>query len=119
MSSSYLTRVFQPASLLEPTCGVGNFLVAAIEEFPELSIGIGVDINNNHVTRTKERLVACAYADKVRVVRKNFFEVDWKDLIDHLPEPILVVGNPPWVTNATLGARGKLKSAREIKLPEI
>ena len=96
----------QPASLLEPTCGVGNFLLAAIDEFPDVSIGVGVDINNDYITRVKERLVARSYADKVRVLRESFFEVDWQNLLDDLPEPILIIGNPPWVTNATLGAIG-------------
>ena len=112
-------RGIQPTSLLEPTCGVGNFLFAAIEEFPNLSTGIGIDINNDYVTRVKERLVARSCADKVRVLRRNFFEVDWKNLIDDLPEPILVVGNPPWVTNATLGAIGSSNLPDEIKLPKL
>jgi hypothetical protein len=99
-------RGIHPTSLLEPTCGVGNFLLAAIEEFPDLSIGVGIDINNDYVIRVKERLVARSYAHKVKVLRESFFEVGWKELLDALPEPILVVGNPPWITNSTLGAIG-------------
>ena len=39
-------------------------------------------------------------------MRESFFEVDWNNILRDLPEPILVVGNPPWVTNSTLGAIG-------------
>jgi hypothetical protein len=85
---------------------VGNFLLAAIDKFPDLSIGVGIDINNDYVISVKERLIALSYADKVKILQANFFEVGWKDLLDALPEPILVVGNPPWVTNSTLGAIG-------------
>ena len=99
-------RGIRPASLLEPTCGVGNFLLAAIDQFPRLTTGLGVDINNDYVCRVKERLVSRSYADKVKVLRESFFEVDWNNILRDLPEPILVVGNPPWVTNSTLGALG-------------
>ena len=99
-------RGIRPASLVEPTCGVGNFLIAAIEEFPDLSTGIGIDINNDYVACVHEKIIVYSYSDKVKVLRKSFFEVDWKQILDDLPEPILVVGNPPWVTNATLGAIG-------------
>ncbi len=99
-------RGIRPASLLEPTCGVGNFLFAAIEQFPGLTTGLGVDINNDYVCRVKERLVSSSYGDKIKVVRESFFEIDWNNVLRDLPEPILVVGNPPWVTNAALGAIG-------------
>ncbi len=35
----------------------------------------------------------------------DFFRFDWPGLLDNLEKPILVLGNPPWVTNAELGAR--------------
>jgi hypothetical protein len=99
-------RGIHPASLLEPTCGVGNFLVAALDQFPKLVTGLGVDINADYVSTVKQRLGSRSYADKVKVIQESFFTVDWVDILRDLPEPILVVGNPPWVTNSTLGALG-------------
>jgi hypothetical protein len=99
-------RGISPASLLEPTCGIGNFLLAAIERFPELSTGLGIEINNDYVCRAVERIRSHAYADKVRVVRQSFFDVDWANILSDLPEPVLIVGNPPWVTNSALGVLG-------------
>jgi hypothetical protein len=95
-----------PASLLEPTCGVGNFLVAAIEHFPKATAGIGIEINNDYVTNAKARLSDRSCANKVKVVQDSFFKVDWANILHDLPEPILVIGNPPWVTNSTLGVIG-------------
>ena len=37
---------------------------------------------------------------------ESFFNVDWAQLVANLPEPILVIGNPPWVTNSALGLLG-------------
>ena len=42
----------------------------------------------------------------MNVLQASFFDVDWNDILRDLPEPILVVGNPPWVTNSTLGSLG-------------
>ena len=36
----------------------------------------------------------------MNLVEANFFATDWKRVVGQLPEPILVLGNPPWVTNA-------------------
>jgi hypothetical protein len=99
-------RGIHPASLLEPNCGVGNFLLAASDQFPTLTTGLGIDINGDHVLRVKQRLCSRPYADKVRILQASFFDVDWNDILRDLPEPILVIGNPPWVTNSTLGALG-------------
>jgi len=40
------------------------------------------------------------------MLQKSFFEVNWATLLRRLPEPILVIGNPPWVTNSEQGAMG-------------
>ena len=106
-------RDVHPASLLEPNCGVGNFLLAASDQFPNLTTGLGVDINGDHIRHTKQRLCSRLYADKVKVLQANFFDVSWHDILRDLPEPILVIGNPPWVTNAALGALGSTNLPRK------
>ena len=34
----------------------------------------------------------------------DFFRVRWEEVLQRLPEPTLIIGNPPWVTNSALGA---------------
>ena len=99
-------RGTNPASVLEPTCGIGNFLLAAIEQFPHLSAGLGIDVNDAYVAATKAKLAGRSDAATVKVIHESFFEVDWPTTLGDLAEPILVVGNPPWVTNSALGALG-------------
>ena len=36
----------------------------------------------------------------------NFFTRDWSATLASLPEPIVILGNPPWVTASALGALG-------------
>jgi hypothetical protein len=97
-----------PASVVEPTCGIGNFLFAALEQFPAIQRGLGVEINQAYVDRLVVKLQSKGNVDNVRIIRENFFKADWTTLLRDLPEPILVIGNPPWVTNAQLGALGSV-----------
>src|SRR5262245_7674209 len=87
-----------PASLLEPTCGVGNFLLAAIERFPRFQSATGFEIQSEYVDILRTKLTQGGHAAKVTVTQENFFNVDWTTVLRDLPEPILVIGNPPWVT---------------------
>lgn len=95
-------RGLSPASVMEPTCGVGNFLVAALEEFPTIRSAVGVDINPSYVRSANAAITQKEFADKTRVVCGDFFDLDWPALLGELPDPLLVIGNPPWVTNARL-----------------
>ena len=93
-----------PASIAEPTCGIGNFLVAAIEEFPNLQRLIGIDVNRQYIASAAARLGATGNSRRVDLRCASFFATDWDALLASLPAPVLILGNPPWVTNAQLGA---------------
>jgi hypothetical protein len=100
-------RGIEPVSIIEPTCGKGSFIVAAIESFPKVRDIIGIDINNKHLADARTALHNLAYsADSVHIINEDFFKVDWYHVLDALPDPLLVIGNPPWVTNAELGRIG-------------
>ena len=90
-----------PQTILEPTCGKGAFLVAAARHLPQVTFA-GYEINAEYAamaaTRVKETRSAIHTAD--------FFGTDWEREIAALQDPILVVGNPPWVTSAGLGTIG-------------
>jgi hypothetical protein len=93
-------REVAPRAVLEPTCGTGAFLEAAVATFADLDVVIGADVNAPHL-RAARRRVPHATLHAV-----DCFTVDWTSLIGDLPHPLLIVGNPPWVTNAAVGALG-------------
>ncbi|MCA8959534.1 MAG: SAM-dependent DNA methyltransferase [Planctomycetes bacterium] len=95
-------RGLRPASVIEPTCGLGAFVRAAAEMFPGAQRIQGVDVNASSVDAARRELTD----DRVEWSVGDFFDLDWSRRLAELPEPILVVGNPPWVTNATVGALG-------------
>jgi len=84
-------------AVLEPTCGRGAFLVAAREAFPDARLA-GFDRDAEYVADARRALGAQA-----TLAVADFFATEWDGVVGELPEPLLVVGNPPWVTNSTLG----------------
>lgn len=95
---------FSPAAVIEPTCGRGAFLRAALEAFPNCRAVLALDRNAAHLEQAQAAVGHGAARGQVRLFQGDFFETDWDARIQGLPEPILVLGNPPWATNATLGA---------------
>jgi hypothetical protein len=87
----------EPRSVLEPTCGRGAFLQAAAEVFGAASLR-GLEIDEDHAREARRA------APSARVEVADFFRTDWDQIARELAEPILVLGNPPWVTSAGLGA---------------
>ncbi len=79
-------------------------MLSALDRFTSVVRAIGVDINPEYVAWLKQRLVARSYADIAQVFQGDFFDLDWGQLLDGLPEPILVIGNPPWVTSSELAS---------------
>jgi len=105
--SVLLQHGIEPVSILEPTCGKGSFIVAALELFPSVRNVVGIDINSEHIRVACSSLGKSApAAGSTQIVSKDFFAVDWHDVLGSLSDPLLVIGNPPWVTNAELGRIG-------------
>ncbi len=86
------------ASVLEPTCGTGTFLAAA-RRFSGARL-VGYERSPEYVEVARRVLSGTGAS----VAKADFFAVDWASVVARLPEPLLVLGNPPWVTNSTLGA---------------
>lgn len=94
---------FSPDAVLEPTCGRGSFLKAALDAFPSITTARGFDIGSEHVNRARSE-IGVSPESRVQIQVGDFFRIDWAKEVASLPDPLLIVGNPPWVTNAVLGA---------------
>jgi SAM-dependent methyltransferase len=91
-----------PATIIEPTCGTGTILAAAARRFPTVRQAIGFDIDAGYVAQAKERLSQIQTRARIEVGVNDFFETDWRSVLSQSADPILIVGNPPWVTNSAL-----------------
>jgi len=92
----------RPVSILEPTCGWGNFLLAAFDTFDSVRKAIGMDINPEYVNYVSQKLGSKHLSGLTEVRQSDFFDTDWENILDDLPEPVLVIGNPPWITSSEL-----------------
>jgi hypothetical protein len=97
---------FSPASIIEPTCGRGAFLLAALEAFPKAIHFLGMDKDGDYVREAARAASSIRHDGQVQILQGDFFATDWSKIVASLPKPILIIGNPPWVTNATLGSLG-------------
>jgi hypothetical protein len=89
---------------------VGVFFAAALDQFPDTTRALGIEINPEHVRQARSAIrvhrqeIADKNSKRVQIRRGDFFQTDWTKILGELPEPILVIGNPPWVTNSELGS---------------
>jgi len=94
-----------PATIVEPTCGTGAFLLAAARTFNQVANLLGVEVNPAYVNTTFAALQSETRKTdtlEVEVRCDNFFTVEWREKLAGLPVPLLILGNPPWVTNTEL-----------------
>jgi hypothetical protein len=88
---------------LEPTCGVGAFLVAAAEAFPSARL-TGFEINAQYLEEARQSLESACATNRVTLCTQDFFTHDWDKSLEAIPGSLLVLGNLPWVTNATVAS---------------
>ncbi|XZN97527.1 MAG: class I SAM-dependent methyltransferase [Microcoleus sp.] len=70
-----------PSTIIEPTCGVGNFIQAAADWFPSAAKIIGVEINQNYLTEF--RLNKQLFQDeRCEIFHGDFFQFDWESLVN-------------------------------------
>ncbi|MBD2360817.1 SAM-dependent methyltransferase [Anabaena minutissima FACHB-250] len=92
-----------PDIIVEPTCGLGNFIEAASHSFPRAKKIFGIEINSHYLDKIKEKQIFLN--DKRFDIRcGDFFQVDWSSIIGQFNKEILIVGNFPWVTNSKQGS---------------
>lgn len=94
-----------PDVIIEPTCGVGNFIEAASRYFQFTDKIIGVEVNRQYLeeARTKKQFLE---DKRIELQHANYFQTDWFLRLNQLDGKILVLGNFPWVTNSQQGSIG-------------
>ena len=92
-----------PDLVVEPTVGLGSFLRASHGKWGNACSYEGYEINHDYVRSTSRRLSDLG----VSLWQQDFFPADWHRILRKRNTPrILVLGNPPWVTNSEQGILG-------------
>jgi len=92
-------------TVVEPTCGVGTFLQAVAERFGKSPKYWGFDVNADYVKTASSALARIGVPAAI-VQQRDFYTTNWRDFFCVQSEPLLIIGNPPWITNAGMGVIG-------------
>lgn len=92
-------RHIKPTAIVEPTCGIGSFIKCSM--LFDASEYYGIEINPEYCDICRKKIKD----SRVKIINSDFFAFSSKALIQDKSK-ILVIGNPPWVTNSTLSTLG-------------
>ncbi len=95
--------------VLEPTCGRGHFIAGLLARARAPVDMIGIEIQESHfqVSRNVAFQSSSSLGSSVDIRHGDIFALDLAhDLEWRTSGPLLVIGNPPWVTSAQLGRLG-------------
>jgi len=105
------SKNISPEVVIEPTCGKGNFIIASLHSFKNIKNIFGIEIYKPYVWETKFSIIDFflsnpnSHKPEISIVHCNVFDFDFKVIAKkHSKNDILIIGNPPWVTNSKLGS---------------
>lgn len=100
-----------PKIIIEPTCGKGNFVLASLKTFKEIQKIFAVEIYKPYVWETKFNILQFFLENpdsripEIEICHANVFDFDFQKISkEYSNEKVLVIGNPPWVTNSKLSS---------------
>lgn len=100
----------RPQVIVEPTCGQGNFIIAALLTFDSIEDVYGIEIYKPYLDALNEKLQKFGKSlDNINVhlYHENIFDFDFRQITENVNgRVVLAVGNPPWVTNSKLSEIG-------------
>ena len=110
----------KPDVILEPTFGIGNFFEGIITSFPNARALYGIEINSTYYKTALQRVDQnTSHRLKVELINADVFTYDFNNIKKNLTstDSLLVIGNPPWVTNSQLSSLGSsnLPHKRNLK----
>lgn len=104
-------RNISPEIVIEPTCGKGNFIIASLSNFKAVKKVFGIEIYKPYVWETKFSILDFFISNpdsnkpEITITHCSIFDFDFKNISKQFPtEKLLIIGNPPWVTNSKLGS---------------
>ena len=98
-----------PDIIIEPTFGKGSFLISALKHFPTVKKVYGVEIYESYYWMAKFSIIEIFLINsnfnkpKISLHLEDIFKFNFKEIIKSVGNYyVLVLGNPPWVTNSEL-----------------
>ncbi len=105
-----IERGKSPELLIEPTCGKGRFIISSLKYFQNLKKIIGIEIYYPYVWETKFSILEFYLKNEslqkpqIKIIHEDIFNFNFAPIIKESNDlNLLIIGNPPWVTNSELG----------------
>ncbi|MFT4060725.1 MAG: hypothetical protein QM642_00040 [Edaphocola sp.] len=105
------TKNISPEIIIEPTCGKGNFIIASLKHFSNVKKIFGIEIYKPYVWESKFNIIDFYLKNptedkpEISIIHSSVFDFDFKAIAkENSTKEILIIGNPPWVTNSKLGS---------------
>ncbi|NHJ84660.1 MAG: SAM-dependent methyltransferase [Asgard group archaeon] len=104
---------FQPEVILEPTFGLGNFILGSLEFFKKLEAIYGIEIHQEYkwmcglqiIRKIIDNKIEPSKTRKISLLTDDFFnhKINLNDITQD-NNTLLILGNPPWVTISELSS---------------
>ncbi|MDR0394972.1 MAG: SAM-dependent methyltransferase [Tannerella sp.] len=114
-------KELSPQVIIEPTCGKGNFIVASLRNFNQIEAVFGIEIYKPYVWECKFNIVDFfldnpnTQRPDILIYHFNVFDFDFDKIQkEYSDKKLLIIGNPPWVTNSQLGSMNSNNLPRKI-----
>lgn len=105
------SRGISPQIVVEPTCGKGNFILAVLSTFNTIENIYGIEIQEKYTWQTKFNILDFFLNNpgkkrpEIHIIHSSIFKFDYRFIQNVVcNKQLLIIGNPPWVTNSTLSA---------------
>lgn len=99
-----------PQIVIEPTCGKGHFIIAALNAFDTIEKICGIEIQKKYIWQAKFNILDFFLNNpdktkpEIQVFHSSIFDFNYHSIRSDIKEKeLLIIGNPPWVTNSALG----------------
>ena len=108
----HLSKFGSPDIVIEPTCGLGAFVLSALRKFQNIKEFYAIEINRQYASELKLKILLNALTSPsqshpdIYIYNTDFFEFDFIPIIEkskRMGWNMAIIGNPPWVTNSTQG----------------
>ncbi|MEX2683297.1 MAG: hypothetical protein Q6373_017105 [Candidatus Sigynarchaeota archaeon] len=111
-------RGVRPDVLVEPACGEGRLVTEAIKAFPTLQDAYCVELQASHEQAFWQNVSPLASSVKVRFIIGDAFKHEFP-VDDFSGKEVLILGNPPWVTNTQQSRLGSTNVPRKSNVKRV
>lgn len=99
-----------PNVILEPTCGKGAFVLAVLKQLNVFARYYCIEIYKPYIWISKFSILEYFLENPNKIIphiefiHQNIFEINFSNIVEiNDDDYLLILGNPPWVTNSQLG----------------